>query len=149
MPSLILLKMYHNGSCVPSYISLTHWNRSNIAAIFRTTFLNAFSCMEMHVFRFRYQWSLSLANNIPTLAQTMAWRQPGDKPLSEPMMVNLLAYLCVTRSQWVDIFQLVYHPIELGHDPNPFRRQSRKRSEPDVHFANMIIAIFLLHANCP
>ena len=29
-------------------------------------------------------------NNIPALVQIMAWRRPGDKPLSEPMMVNLL-----------------------------------------------------------
>ena len=28
-------------------------------------------------------------NNIPALVQIMAWRRPGDKPLSEPMMVNL------------------------------------------------------------
>ena len=26
-------------------------------------------------------------NNIPALAQIMAWRRPGDKPLSEPMVV--------------------------------------------------------------
>ena len=26
-------------------------------------------------------------NNIPSLVQIMAWRRPGDKPLSEPMMV--------------------------------------------------------------
>ena len=25
-------------------------------------------------------------NNIPTLVQVMAWRQTGNKPLSEPMM---------------------------------------------------------------
>ena len=25
-------------------------------------------------------------NNIPTLVQIMAWRRPGDKPLSEPKM---------------------------------------------------------------
>ena len=31
----------------------------------------------------------------------MAWRRPGDKPLSEPMMVRLLAHVCVTRPQWV------------------------------------------------
>ena len=30
-------------------------------------------------------------NNIPALDQIMAWRRPGDKPLSEPMMVNLLS----------------------------------------------------------
>ena len=28
-------------------------------------------------------------NNIPAMVQTMAWHRPGDKPLSEPMMVNL------------------------------------------------------------
>ena len=40
-------------------------------------------------------------NNIPALVQIMAWRLPGDKPLSEPMMVNLLTHICVTRPQWV------------------------------------------------
>ena len=42
-------------------------------------------------------------NNIPTLVQVMAWRRPGDKPLSEPMMVSLLIHICVTRPQWVKI----------------------------------------------
>ena len=26
-------------------------------------------------------------NNIPALVQIMAWRRPGDKPLSEPLVV--------------------------------------------------------------
>ena len=39
-------------------------------------------------------------NNIPALVQLMAWRWPGDKPLSEPIMVSLLMYMCVTRPQW-------------------------------------------------
>ena len=39
--------------------------------------------------------------NIPALVQIMAWRRPGDKPLSEPMMVNLPTHICVTRPQWV------------------------------------------------
>ena len=30
--------------------------------------------------------SKCLIYNIPTLIQIMAWRQPGDKPLSELMM---------------------------------------------------------------
>ena len=42
-------------------------------------------------------------NNIPTLVQVMAWRRPGDKPLSEPMMVRLPMHICVTRPQWVNI----------------------------------------------
>ena len=40
-------------------------------------------------------------NNIPALVQIMAWRRPGDKPLSEPMMVGLLTHICVTRPQWL------------------------------------------------
>ena len=42
-------------------------------------------------------------NNIPALVQIMAWRRPGDKPLSELMMVRLLTHICVTRPQWVKI----------------------------------------------
>ena len=40
-------------------------------------------------------------NYITTLIQIMAWHRLGDKPLSEPMMVGLLAQICVTRPQWV------------------------------------------------
>ena len=31
----------------------------------------------------------------------MAWRRPGDKPLSEPMMVSLLTHIYINRPQWV------------------------------------------------
>ena len=47
-------------------------------------------------------------NNIPALVQIMAWRRPGDKPLSEPMVVILPTHICVTRSQWVNSFES-YH----------------------------------------
>ena len=40
-------------------------------------------------------------NNIPALVQIMAWRRPGGKPLSEPMMVSLPTHICVARPQWV------------------------------------------------
>ena len=46
--------------------------------------------------------SMSLINNIPALVQLMAWHRPGDKPLSEAMMVNSLTHICVTRPQWVN-----------------------------------------------
>ena len=41
-------------------------------------------------------------SNIPALVQIMALRRPGDKPLSEPMVVNLLTHKCVTRPQCVN-----------------------------------------------
>ena len=39
-------------------------------------------------------------NYIPALVQIKAWCRPGDKPLSEAMMVSLLTHICVTRLQW-------------------------------------------------
>ena len=44
-------------------------------------------------------------NNIPALVEIMAWRRPGNKPLSEPMMVSLLTHICITRPQWVNLIQ--------------------------------------------
>ena len=41
-------------------------------------------------------------NNIPVLVQVMAWRRPGDNPLSESRMVSLLTHICLTRPQWVN-----------------------------------------------
>ena len=38
-------------------------------------------------------------NNIPAMVQIMAWRRPGDKPLSEPMVVSLPTHICVARPQ--------------------------------------------------
>ena len=40
-------------------------------------------------------------NNVPTLIQVMTWHRPGDKSLSEPMVVRLPTHLYVTRPQWV------------------------------------------------
>ena len=45
--------------------------------------------------------SKGLINNIPALVLIMAWRRPGDKPLSESMLVRSLTHICVTRPQWV------------------------------------------------
>ena len=41
-----------------------------------------------------------LINNSPALVQILAWRRPGDKPLSEPMLVSLLTHICVTWPHW-------------------------------------------------
>ena len=59
--------------------------------------------MKTHTFRLRFHWRLfkNPINNIPALVQIMTWRRPGNKPLSEPMMVNVLTHICITRPQWV------------------------------------------------
>ena len=51
-------------------------------------------------------------NNISVLVQIMAWRRPGDKPLSEPMMVSLLTHICISRPQWVK-FQVIHDTMKF------------------------------------
>ena len=50
----------------------------------------------------------SPVDNIPALFQIMAWRRPGDKPLSEAMMVSLLTHICVAWPQWVNTAECHY-----------------------------------------
>ena len=46
-------------------------------------------------------------NNIPALVQIMAWRCPGDKPLSDPLMVSLPMHVCITWPQGVSILLMM------------------------------------------
>ena len=81
---------------------LTHWDRDKMAAIFQTTFSNAFSWMKMHEFQLRFHWNLFLRVQLTIFqhwsVHIMAWRRPGDKPLSEPMMLSLLAHSYMRHS---------------------------------------------------
>ena len=49
-------------------------------------------------------------NDIPALVQIMAWRRPGDKLLSEPVMFSLLTLICVIMWRWwsYDITEMHY-----------------------------------------
>ena len=82
-PIIILKKI------TPGY--LAHWGQDEMAANSQTAFLNAFS---FSVFQFSLKF-------VPSLVKIMAWCRPGNKPLSEPMMVKLLMHICITRLQWV------------------------------------------------
>ena len=42
-------------------------------------------------------------NNIPALVQIMICCRPGDKPLSEPIMVSLLMLISITRPHWINV----------------------------------------------
>ena len=70
-------------------------------------------------------------NNIPALVQILAWHQPGDKPLSEPMIVRLLTltHICVTRPQWVkssyNCFK--FEPILCRSQPAKYRYLSARQ----------------------
>ena len=81
---------------------LTHWDRDKATAILLAIFSNEFF-IELWI---SLKISLTFVpkvrfNNVVALVQIMAWRRPGDKPLSDPMMVRLLRHVCVTRPEWV------------------------------------------------
>ena len=59
-------------------------------------------------------------NNVSALVKIMAWRRPGDKPLSEPMMVRSLTHICVTRPQWVNPWNLFLGNIKIYLHFPPF-----------------------------
>ena len=67
--------------------------------IFKCIFLNANARISFEI-SLKFVLKVQI-NNSPALVQIMAWCRPGDKPLSEPMMVSLLTHICVTRPQWV------------------------------------------------
>ena len=78
---------------------LTHWDRDKMTAIFKCIFLNENARISIKIsLKFVPKGPI---NKIPALVQMMAWHRPGDKPLSEPMVVRLLTRICVTRPQWV------------------------------------------------
>ena len=82
------------------WVKLTHWGRDKMATNFLTTFSNAFSQMKIYKFWLRVHWSFFprvQLNNIPALFQIMACRRPGDNPLTQPMMINLLL------PQWINL----------------------------------------------
>ena len=93
---------FRNQCCACSVNTLRpRWNRRHFADdIFKCIFLNENVWFSIKI-SLKFIPS-GLINNIPTLVQIMAWRRPGDKPLSEPMMVNLPTHICVARPQWVN-----------------------------------------------
>ena len=66
----------------------------------------------------------------------MAWRRPGDKPLSEPMMVSLPTHICVTRPQWVNTVFVTYTFICFS-STLPYTRKTHLPSYPG-HFREPI-----------
>ena len=109
---ILILKNYRN----PKYISMfpKKWNSITMVNtwrprqdgchfpddIFKWIFLNEYVWILIKIsMKFVPKGPF---NNIPALVQIMAWRHPGDKPFSEPMMVSLWTHICATRPQWVN-----------------------------------------------
>ena len=111
---------YHLRRAIPCWrntpcTALSHWGQEKMTAtdnIFKCIFLNE-NVWISNNFSLKFVFE-GLINNIPALVQTMAWCRPGNKPLSEPMMVSFLMHICITRPQW-----LMVHPLRgntSGHN---------------------------------
>ena len=78
-----------------------------MAIISQTPFSNAFlHFLEWKGMNFYFKKSVKFVrkdpiNHIPAFVKILAWCRPGDKPLSETMVVRLQTYICVTRPQCV------------------------------------------------
>ena len=98
---------------------LTHLPLDKMAAIFQTTSSNAFSWMKMYEFRVKISIKFvpkGPINNIPALLQIMAWRRTDNKPLSEPLIVSILAHISVTRPQWVNWHNCTFCSVTTPDD---------------------------------
>ena len=108
---MLWLKLIHVSQGGPRNSVSTHWGRDKIANISQTTYSNAFS--RMKIYEFLLTISLKIVpkvrmNNIAASVQIMVWRRPGNRPVSEPMIVNLLTHICATRPQWVNCWRPVW-----------------------------------------
>ena len=107
-----------------------------MTALSQTTLSNAFSWMKILEFRLKKSLKFvpkGLINNTPALVLIMAWRRPGDKPLSEPMLVRSLTHICVTRPQWVNNAFHITGPL-WGKPPVTGRFPSHRASNAKLLF---------------
>ena len=132
------IRSYSN---LPGVNVLTHWGRDEMDAIMQTTFSRAFFLKEN-------VWILTKISlkfvpkgpiyNIPALVQIMAWRCPGDKPLSESMMDSLPTHICVTQPQcvkqpltgWVREVEVPGVPLQAMGLPYQSQQALWYRSQP-------------------
>ena len=108
---LCLLRFSFNCMCCISIGNYITWIFSSKHSEAKTKWLNFSNAILKCMFLNENSWiSLKISlkivpkvriNNIPTLFQIMAWRRPGDKPLFEPVVVNLLRLICVSGPEWV------------------------------------------------
>ena len=94
----LLRRLDISGSCI-SILRPRQDGRHFADNIFTCIFFKE-NCCILIKFSLKYVRNGPIDNN-SALVQIIAWRQSGDKPLSEPMMISLPTHICVTRPQLV------------------------------------------------
>ena len=106
-------------------------------------------------------------DNKPALVQIMAWRRPGDKPLSEPMMTSLNESTlspawesmwdeniypfpnfpwCITRSQCIKVCVITTYMPYIGLFCDHYRQFKSLEIPPDILIA--VLCPFRLLRDC-
>ena len=113
---------------VSAPVRLTYWGRDKLLPLHRhlQMHLNVWISLKISL-KFVAK---SQINNILALIQIMAWRRPGDNPLSETMMDSLLTHICITWPQWVNKSyntsqcHIPYYPYEMHYEIKTLRRDA-------------------------
>ena len=74
----------------------------------------------------------------------MARRRPGNKPLSEPMMVSLLMHICITRPQWYSMIkfnEVLWHSYQDNFDGNVQQDVTHSDVFEDYNYSIWILQI--------
>ena len=118
--ALIRRQLYDNVTQLPDYHLSNPWFYTNVVmssvghnvlthcylwVSFRnkTIYIRQFNSIFMKenvwiAIRISMKFSpMFLVNNIPGSIRIMTWHWTGDEPLFEPMIINLLTHLCVSR----------------------------------------------------
>ena len=85
--------------------------------------------------------SMVRSNNIPALVQIIFYHRPGEKPLSERMVVSLLTHICTNRLQWVKTIHAY-----AGIDPRP--NQTSIRHSPNRCLFYVDRKVFFIRKFC-
>ena len=84
--------------CMGGMLMYSFHSHKETHNLLKKAYSNAFSWLKIYEFCIRFHWNLFLMFELTysSICSDNALA-PGDKPLSEPMVVRLLTHICVTR----------------------------------------------------
>ena len=108
--------------------------------IFKCIFLNENTWISIKFWlMFVHKGSI---NNISSLVQIMTWRRPGDKPLSEPMMVRLLTHINqVSIPTWHSVWDARLINVSIFMNDESIDNVLFLRHLPYHHYAGLLETI--------
>ena len=95
------------------YCCLTHWGWDKMAAIFQTTFSNAFSWMNIYQFRLKLHWSLFPRVQLTIFQHWFRWWFGTKQATRYNLNQWWLVYWCIYASFGLN--ELTHHGLVMPH----------------------------------